>query len=224
MTVPPNFPPEFPAPPGRPGPPEIPVPPAPPARMPYAPVVAPGAITVVAGQNPTDTAVERLLDLRIVHVGGQIDDDVAHRVVAQLLVLAERDARRDIHLWVHSPGGSATAGTAILDAMRYVGPDVTTTAIGLAASVGQVLVTAGAPGKRRITPHARLLLSQPDARLGGSSDLTLRAGVFGTLKRELAQVVADAAGKDVDAVLADADAGRWFTAAEAVEYGLVDSV
>jgi ATP-dependent Clp protease protease subunit len=172
-----------------------------------------------------DAVLDRLFDERVVYLAGEVDDAVAHRVTAQLLLLAADDPDRDITLYVNSPGGSVTAGMAIYDTMQLVAPDVATWAVGLAASMGQFLVTAGAAGKRHALPHARIMMHQPSAALGGTaSDVTLRAGVFGAMKREVAELTAHHSGQPVERVTADADRDRWFTAEEARAYGLVDHV
>ena len=173
----------------------------------------------------SDPVVERLFAERIVYLAGEVDDAAAHRVTAQLLLLAADDPARDITLYVNSPGGSVTAGMAIYDTMQLVAPDVATWAVGFAASMGQFLLTAGAPGKRHALPHARILMHQPSARLGGTaSDVTIRAGVFSALKTEIAELTAQHTGQPVETVTADADRDRWFTAEEAKAYGLVDDV
>ena len=173
----------------------------------------------------SDPVVERLFAERIVYLAGEVDDAAAHRVTAQLLLLAADDPARDITLYVNSPGGSVTAGMAIYDTMQLVAPDVATWAVGFAASMGQFLLTAGAPGKRHALPHARILMHQPSAQLGGTaSDVTIRAGVFSAFKREIAELTAQHSGQPVETVTADADRDRWFTAEEAKAYGLVDHV
>ena len=173
----------------------------------------------------SDPVVERLFAERIVYRAGEVDDAAAHRITAQLLLLAADDPARDITLYVNSPGGSVTAGMAIYDTMQLVAPDVATWAVGFAASTGQFLLTAGAPGKRHALPHARILMHQPSARLGGTaSDVTIRAAVFSALKTEIAELTAQHTGQAVETVTADADRDRWFTADEAKAYGLVDHV
>jgi ATP-dependent Clp protease protease subunit len=172
-----------------------------------------------------DAVLDRLFDERIVYLAGEVDDAAAHRVTAQLLLLAADDPVRDITLYVNSPGGSVTAGMAIYDTMQLVPPDVATWAVGFAGSMGQFLVTAGAPGKRHALPHARIMMHQPSAQMGGTAtDITIRAGVFGAMKREVAELTARHTGQPVAAVTADADRDRWFTAEEARAYGLVDHV
>lgn len=175
--------------------------------------------------SPTDTVLDRLFEERIVYLAGVVDDEAAHRITAQLLLLTADDPARDITFYINSPGGSVTAGMAIYDTMQLVRPDVATWAVGLAASTGQFLLTAGAPGKRYALPHARILMHQPSASLGGTvTDLTIRAGVFGEMKREIAELTARHCGQPVGTVTADADRDRWFDAEQARAYGLVDHI
>jgi ATP-dependent Clp protease protease subunit len=168
---------------------------------------------------------DRLLDERIVFLGREVDDEIANRISAQLLLLAAQDSQRDITMYINSPGGSVTAGMAIYDTMRLIRPDVATWAVGFAASMGQFLLTAGTPGKRYALPHARILMHQPSAGIGGqATDIAIRAGVYSQMKREIAEITARHTGRTVDAITADSDRDRWFTAAEAQAYGLVDHV
>jgi ATP-dependent Clp protease, protease subunit len=173
----------------------------------------------------TDAVVERLFAERIVYLAGEVDDAAAHRITAQLLLLAADDPGRDITFYINSPGGSVTAGMAIYDTMQLIPPDVATWGVGFAASMGQFLLTAGTPGKRHALPHARIMMHQPSAGLGGTAtDVAIRAGVFGAMKREIAELTARHTGQSVETVTADADHDRWFTAEEARAYGLVDHV
>ena len=172
-----------------------------------------------------DSVYQRLLKERIIWLGGEVRDDNANAICAQLLLLAAEDPERDIYLYINSPGGSVTAGMAIYDTMQYVKPDVVTVGMGLAASMAQFLLTAGAPGKRYITPHARVLLHQPLGGAGGSAtDIRINADLILGMKKELAQITASRTGKSVEQVEADGDRDHWFTAQEAVEYGFVDQV
>ena len=179
----------------------------------------------LSAPSATDAVLDRLFDERVLYLSGEVDDEAARRLTAQLLLLTADDPGRDITLYVNSPGGSVTAGLAIYDTMQLVEPDVATWAVGFAASMGQFLVSAGAAGKRYALPHARILMHQPSARLGGTaSDVTIRAGVFGAMKREIAELTARHTGQSVETVTADADRDRWFDAEEARAYGLVDHV
>lgn len=162
-----------------------------------------------------DATTGHLLDERVVLLGGEIDDAAAHRVVAQLLLLAARDPRRDITLYVHAYGGSPVAALAIHDTMALVAPDVATCAVGVAGSAGQLLVTAGAPGRRSALRHARL-------RMGSAAPGFGDAAVQEQLRREAAEVTARRTGRTVEQIVAEG--GRWFSADEAREYGLIDAV
>ena len=178
-----------------------------------------------AGLTLNDSVYERLLRERIVFLGSEVDDDIANRITAQLLLLEAEDPTRDITFYINSPGGSVTAGMAIYDTMRLIEPDVQTWAMGLAASMGQFLLSSGTPGKRYALPHARIMMHQPSAGVGGTaSDIAIRAEVFGKWKREMAEITADQTGQSVEKITADADRDRWFTAEEARDYGFVDHV
>ena len=142
-----------------------------------------------------------------------------------MLLLAAEDPEEDIYLYINSPGGSVTAGMAIYDTMKYVQPNVATVAMGMAASVGQFLLTSGTPGKRYITPHARVLMHQPSGGAGGTAaDIRINADLIVKMKRELAEITAQQTGKTVEQILEDSDRDKWFTAQEALEYGFVDHV
>ena len=172
-----------------------------------------------------DSVYQRLLKERIIWLGGEVRDDNANAICAQLLLLAAEDPDRDIYLYINSPGGSVTAGMAIYDTMQYIKPDVVTVGMGLAASMGQFLLTAGAPGKRYITPHTRVLLHQPLGGAGGSAtEIRINADLILGMKKELAAITASRTGKTVEKVEADGDRDHWFTAQEALEYGFVDRV
>ena len=172
-----------------------------------------------------DSVYQRLLKERIIWLGGEVRDENANAICAQLLLLAAEDPDRDIYLYINSPGGSVTAGMAIYDTMQYIKPDVVTVGMGLAASMGQFLLTAGAPGKRYITPHTRVLLHQPLGGAGGSAtEIRINADLILGMKKELAAITASRTGKTVEQVEADGDRDHWFTAQEALEYGFVDRV
>ena len=172
-----------------------------------------------------DAVYQRLLKERIIWLGGEVRDENANIICAQLLLLAAEDPDRDIYLYINSPGGSVTAGMAIYDTMQYIKPDVVTVGMGLAASMGQFLLTAGAPGKRYITPHTRVLLHQPLGGAGGSAtEIRINADLILGMKKELAAITASRTGKTVEQVEADGDRDHWFTAQEALEYGFVDRV
>ena len=163
-----------------------------------------------------DSVYQRLLKERIIWLGGEVRDENANAICAQLLLLAAEDPDRDIYLYINSPGGSVTAGMAIYDTMQYIKPDVVTVGMGLAASMGQFLLTAGAPGKRYITPHTRVLLHQPLGGAGGSAtEIRINADLILGMKKELAAITASRTGKTVEQVEADGDRDHWFTAQEA---------
>ena len=172
-----------------------------------------------------DSVYQRLLKERIIWLGGEVRDENANAICAQLLLLAAEDPDRDIYLYINSPGGSVTAGMAIYDTMQYIKPDVVTVGMGLAASMGQFLLTAGAPGKRYITPHTRVLLHQPLGGAGGSAtEIRINADLILGMKKELAAITASRTGKTVEQVESDGDRDHWFSAQEALEYGFVDRV
>ena len=173
----------------------------------------------------SDSVYERLLQQRIIVLGQQVDDDIANRIAAQMLLLAAEDPVADIALYINSPGGSVTAGMAIFDTMEFIPCDVATYAMGLAASMGQFLLSAGARGKRYALPHCQILMHQPSAGVGGTeSDIAIQAELFRRHKQEMAQLIAGHTGQPVEKIVADFDRDRWFSAAEALEYGFVDHV
>jgi ATP-dependent Clp protease, protease subunit len=172
-----------------------------------------------------DSIYDRLLEQRIVVLGQEVDDEIANRICAQMLLLAAEDPGADIALHINSPGGSVTAGMAILDTMDHLECDVATYAVGMAASMGQFLLTAGTPGKRYALPRAAVLMHQPSSGVGGSaSDIVIQAQRLTRLKREMAEITAARSGQPVERIEADFERDRWFTAAEARDYGLVDRV
>ena len=181
--------------------------------------------STTAGLTLNDSVYERLLRERIVFLGSEVDDDIANRITAQLLLLAAEDPEKEITFYINSPGGSVTAGMAIYDTMQLVEPDVATWAMGMAASMGQFLLSSGTPGKRYALPHARIMMHQPSGGVGGTaSDIAIRAEILGKWKLEMAELTADQTGQSVERITADADRDRWFTADEAREYGFVDHV
>src|SRR5690349_7930780 len=173
----------------------------------------------------SDSVFERLLQQRIVVLGQQVDDEIANRIAAQMLLLAAEDPEADIALYINSPGGSVTAGMAIFDTMEFIPCDVSTYAMGLAASMGQFLLSAGTPGKRYALPHCQILMHQPSAGVGGSeSDIRIQAELFRRHKQEMAELIAGHTGQPVEKIIRDFDRDRWFSAEEAKEYGFVDQV
>ncbi len=172
-----------------------------------------------------DSLYQRLLRERIVFLGQQVDDDISNRICSELLLLAAEDSRRDIYLYVNSPGGSVTAGMAIYDMMQYVPNDVATVGMGLAASMGQFLLCAGTAGKRYALPHARIMMHQPSGGIGGTaSDIKILAEQMLYVKQTLAERIAFHTGQSLEQVQADSDRDRWFTADEAKDYGFIDHV
>ena len=178
-----------------------------------------------AGLNLNDSVFERLLRERIIFLGTDVNDDIANRLCAQILLLSAEDPTRDISLYINSPGGSVTAGMAIYDTMTYVPCDIATSGMGLAASLGQFLLTAGTKGKRYALPHARILMHQPSAGVGGTAaDIAIQAEQFARTKRDLAELNAQHTGQPLERIQKDSDRDRWFDAQEALEYGFVDQV
>ena len=172
-----------------------------------------------------DTLFQRLLRHRIIFLGQQVDDDIANRICAEIVLLAAEDAKRDISLYINSPGGSVSAGLAIYDVMQYVPNDVATYAMGMAASMGQFLLCAGTHGKRYALPHAQVLMHQPSGGIGGTAtDIRIQAEQMLYIKRTLAERIAFHTGQTVDQIETDSDRDRWFTADEAMDYGFVDQV
>ncbi len=172
-----------------------------------------------------DQVFNRLLRERIVFMGSPVEDQMANAICAQMLLLAAEDPDRDIYLYINSPGGSVSAGMAIYDTMQYVKNDVATVAMGLAASMGQFLLCAGAPGKRYALPHARIMMHQPSGGIGGTaSDIAIQAEQMLYTKRKMAELIAVHTGQTNEQIERDSDRDRWFTAEEAREYGFVDHV
>jgi ATP-dependent Clp protease protease subunit len=177
------------------------------------------------GMMMGEQVFQRLLRHRIVFLGQQVDDELANRICAEFVLLAAEDDKRDISLYINSPGGSVSAGMAIYDVMQFVPNDVATYAMGMAASMGQFLLCAGAAGKRYAMPHAQIMLHQPHGGIGGTaSDIRIQAEQILYVKRILAERTAFHTGQTVEQIEADSDRDRWFTADEAKDYGLVDQV
>ena len=173
---------------------------------------------VAAGPGPQagldDHIYNRLLKERIIFLGSDVRDDNANAICAQMLLLAAEDPEKDIWLYINSPGGSVTAGMAIFDTMQWVPNDVATVAMGMAASMGQFLLSAGTPGKRYATPHARVMMHQPSGGIGGTaSDIKIQAEQLLHIKKQMAELIAQHTGQTVDQIETDSDRDRWFTAA-----------
>jgi len=183
-----------------------------------------------AGDKPgpnflADGVYQSLLKNRIIFLGSQVEDTNANAICAQMLLLNAEDHEKDIYLYINSPGGSIDAGMAIYDTMQWISNDVATVAMGLAASMGQFLLSAGAKGKRFALPHARILMHQPSGGLGGTAtDIRIQAEQSLQLKKTMAELIAQQTGQTVEQIEADSDRDRWFTAEEALAYGFIDHV
>ena len=172
-----------------------------------------------------DSVYQRLLKERIIWLGGEVRDENANAICAQLLLLAAEDPDRDIYLYINSPGGSVTAGMAIYDTMQLIPNDVVTVVTGMAASMGQFLLTAGTIGKRYATPNARILMHQPLGGIGGTaSDIRTQAELILDMKKRLAEITAERTGKSLETILKDNDRDNWFNAEEGLEYGFFDHI
>lgn len=183
------------------------------------------ARTESPGFGLNDHIYNRLLRERIIWLGSEVRDENANAICAQMMLLAAEDPDKDIFLYINSPGGSITAGMAIYDTMQYIQPDVATVGMGMAASMGQFLLSSGAKGKRYATPHTRVLMHQPSGGFGGTAtDVRINAELILHMKRTLAELTAEQTGKTIEQINADADHDRWFTANEALEYGFIDRV
>ena len=172
-----------------------------------------------------DHIYNRLLKERIIFLGSDVRDDNANAICAQLLLLAAEDPGKDIWLYINSPGGSISAGMAIFDTMNWIPNDVATVAMGMAASMGQFLLSAGTQGKRYATPHARVMMHQPSGGIGGTaSDIKIQAEQMLFVKKQMAELIALHTGQSIDQIEKDSDRDRWFSAEEARDYGFVDHV
>jgi ATP-dependent Clp protease, protease subunit len=175
--------------------------------------------------DPAQDIYNRLLRERIVFLGQEVNDQIANLITAQLLYLEGQDDQKDIWLYINSPGGSVTSGMAIYDTMQFVGPDVGTICMGLGASMGQFLLCAGTKGKRFALPHARILMHQPSGGIQGqAADIAIQAEQMVYTKRLMAERIAEHTGQTVEQIQDDSERDRWFTAAEAKDYGIIDSV
>ncbi len=186
-------------------------------------------ISMAAQQAPglgmTDNVYSSLLANRIIFLGSEVRDENANAICAQMLLLNAEDPNSDIYLYINSPGGSVDSGMAIFDTMQWISNDVATVAMGLAASMGQFLLSAGTPGKRYALPHSRIMMHQPSGGLGGTaSDIRIQAEQSLHIKKTMAQLIAQHTGQSVEQIEADSDRDRWFTAEQALEYGFIDHV
>jgi ATP-dependent Clp protease, protease subunit len=177
------------------------------------------------GMGLDEHIYQRLLKDRIIFLGSEVRDENANAICAQMLLLTAEDPEKDIYLYINSPGGSVTAGMAIYDTMQFVPNDVATVAMGLAASMGQFLLSSGAKGKRYALPHARVMMHQPSGGMGGTaSDIKIQAELILHMKKQMAELIAEQTGQTSETIERDSDRDRWFTADAAKEYGLVDQV
>ena len=177
------------------------------------------------GFDPRSDVFNRLLKNRVIMLGTDVNDDMANQICAQLLYLEGEDAVTDIWLYINSPGGSVTAGMAIYDTMQFISCDVATVCMGMAASMGQFLLTAGAAGKRYTLPNARIMMHQPLAGLRGqATDIAIQAEQLHYTKQRMAELTAHHSGQTLEQIQADSERDRWFTAEQAKAYGLVDAV
>jgi ATP-dependent Clp protease protease subunit len=168
---------------------------------------------------------QRLLWQRILVLGDEIKDENANALCAQLLLLNAEDPKADISLYINSPGGSVSAGLAIYDTMSFISNDVATYAMGLVASMGQVLLTCGAAGKRFSLPHARIMMHQPTGGMGGTAtDIKIQAEQSILARKNLAELISERTGQPLDRIETDFDRDRWFTADQALDYGIIDKV
>ncbi len=184
--------------------------------------------TVIEKTNFGERAYDiysRLLQDRIIFLGSEVDDGVANVIIAQLLFLENQNPDKDIKLYINSPGGSVTAGMAILDTMRYIKPDVSTICVGLAASMAAVLLAAGAPGKRFALPNSEIMIHQVMGGMEGqASDIKIRAERILRMKENLNKILAEATGKDIKTIERDTDRDYFLPAEEALKYGLIDKI
>ncbi|MGW6139613.1 ATP-dependent Clp protease proteolytic subunit [Streptomyces sp. NPDC055144] len=172
-----------------------------------------------------DQVYSRLLNDRIIFLGQQVDDEIANKITAQMLLLAAADQDKDIYLYINSPGGSVTAGMAVYDTMQYIQNDVVTIGMGMAASMGQFLLTGGTAGKRFALPNTDILMHQGSAGIGGTaSDVKIQAEYLLRTKKRMAEITARHSGQTVETIIRDGDRDRWYTADEAKAYGLIDEI
>ena len=177
------------------------------------------------GFDPGSDIYNRLLKERIVFLGTDVNDTIANQLAAQILYLDGQDADKDIYLYINSPGGSISAGMAIYDTMQFVTADVATVCMGLAASMGQFLLCAGAPGKRSALPHSQIMMHQPSGGIQGqASDIAIQAERMVYIKRLMAEKIAEHSGQTVEQIEEDSERDRWFTAEQAKDYGIIDNV
>ena len=192
------------------------------------PSLAAAPLRAAAGISPAginDSVYQALLANRIIFLGSEVRDENANAICAQMLLLNAEDPDKDIYLYINSPGGSVDSGMAIYDTMQWISNDVATVAMGLAASMGQFLLSAGQKGKRFALPHSRIMMHQPSGGLGGTaSDIRIQAEQSLHIKKTMSRLIAEHTGQTIDQIEADSDRDRWFTAEQALEYGFIDHV
>ena len=182
-------------------------------------------MATVDAASREDYIYNRLLKERIIWLGSEVRDDNANAICSQLLLLSAEDPEKDIYLYINSPGGSITAGMAIYDTMNFIPNDVVTVATGLAASMGQFLLSSGTPGKRFATPNARILMHQPSGGIGGTaSDIKIQAELIMHMKKVMSELTAEQTGQTVEQILIDNQRDKWFTAEDGLKYGFFDKI
>ncbi|WP_182881798.1 MULTISPECIES: ClpP family protease [unclassified Microbispora] len=180
---------------------------------------------VSASTSYRDRLNEKLFQQRTLLLTGEVDDEMAERVCAEMVLLASADPERDIILYINSPGGSVLAGLAIYDTMKLVPNDVVTVALGMAASMGQVLLASGTHGKRISLAHSRIMMHQPSAGIGGTAiDIAIQSENLRYMKRQSEEILAAETGRSVEEIAADSDRDRWFTPEQARDYGMIDEI
>ena len=190
-----------------------------------AAVTQPRAVSRNGNVGLDDNVYQALLQNRIIFLGSEVKEENANAICAQMLLLNAEDAKKDIYLYINSPGGSVDSGMAIYDTMRWISNDVATVAMGLAASMGQFLLCAGTKGKRFALPHSRIMMHQPSGGLGGTaSDIRIQAEQSLHIKSTMQRLIAEHTGQSLDQIESDSDRDRWFTAEQAREYGFIDHV
>ncbi|GAA3695046.1 ATP-dependent Clp protease proteolytic subunit [Zhihengliuella alba] len=183
------------------------------------------AMSSVDPASRDDYIYNRLLKERIIWLGSEVQDENANAICSQLLLLSAEDPDKDIYLYINSPGGSITAGMAIYDTMQFIPNDVVTVATGLAASMGQFLLSSGTKGKRYATPNARILMHQPSGGIGGTaSDIRIQAELILHMKKVMSELTAEQTGQTVEQILKDNERDKWFTAKDGLEYGFFDHI
>ena len=194
-------------------------------HQPYGAAPATPRMEDMAPGGQDDYVYNRLLKERIIWLGSEVRDTNANLICSQMLLLSAEDPEADIYLYINSPGGSVTAGMAIYDTMQLIPNDVVTVATGLAASMGQFLLSSGTKGKRYATPNARILMHQPSGGMGGTaSDIRVQAELILSMKQRLAELTAEQTGQSLETILRDNDRDNWFDAPRALEYGFFDQI